>query len=66
MSTHIDYDIECVIVGEKNTDTAAVLHGFVVVKVQFVHLRVAGTGQAPPPASRALGPLTTRLHHHRH
>lgn len=59
--THIDYDIECVIVGQKNTNTAAVLHGFVIVEVQFVHLRVAGTGQAPPPASRALGPSTTLL-----
>lgn len=54
MCTHIDYDIECVIIGQKDTDTAAVLHGFVVVKVQFVHLRVAATGQAPPPATGAL------------
>lgn len=66
ISTHIDNDIKCVIIGQKNTDTAAVLHGFVVVEVQFVHLRVAGTGQALPPATGALGPLTTRLHHHRH
>lgn len=37
------------------------------MEVQFVHLRVAGTGQALPPATGgALGPLTTRLHHHHH
>jgi len=38
------------------------LHGFVVVEVQFVHLRAAGTEQASLPAIGALGPLTT---HHR-
>lgn len=49
-STHINYDIQCVIIGQKDTDTAAVLHGFVVMEVQFVHLRVAETGQASSPA----------------
>lgn len=43
--TYIDYDIERVIIGQKDTDTAAVLHGFIVVEVQFVHLCVAGTGR---------------------
>lgn len=52
--THIDYDIERVIIGQKDTNTAAVLHGFVVVEVQFVHLRVAGIGQAPPSGLWAL------------
>lgn len=61
--THIDYDVERVIIGQKDTNTAAVLHGFVIVEVQFVHLRVAGTGQAPLPATGALGPPMTRLHH---
>lgn len=46
--THVDDDVERVIVGQKDTDTAAVLHGFVVVEVQFVHLRVAGTEQFCP------------------
>ena len=61
--THVDDDVECVIIGQKDTDTAAVLHGFVVVEAQFVHLRVAGTVQPrcwgsgpsgdPLPAARA-------------
>lgn len=51
MSTHIDYDIKSVIIGQKDTDRAAVLHGFVVVEVQFVHLCVEGTGPAPNQGS---------------
>lgn len=46
LPTYTDDDIQGVIIGQKNTNTSAVLHGFVVVKVQFVHLRVAGTPQA--------------------
>lgn len=57
--THINYNIEGVIIGQKDTNTAAVLHGFVVVEVQFVHLYVAGTGQASLPANGALGPPMT-------
>lgn len=59
--THVDDDVERVVVGQKDANTAAVLHGFVVVEVQFVHLRVAGTGQAPLPATGAPGPLMSRL-----
>lgn len=54
--THVDDDVERVVVGQKDANTAAVLHGFVVVEVQSVHLRVAGTGQAPLPATGARGP----------
>lgn len=59
--THVDDDVERVVVGQKDANTAAVLHGFVVVEVQSVHLRVAGTGQAPPPATWARGPPMSRL-----
>lgn len=60
--TYIDYDIERVIIGQKDTDTAAVLHGFIVVEVQFVHLCVAGTGRLWAhwwPASTTAGTDTT-------
>lgn len=57
--THINYNIEGVVIGQKDTNTATVLHGFVVVEVQFVHLCVAATGQASLPANGALGPPMT-------
>ena len=64
-STHIDDDVKRVVVGEKDTDTAAVLHSFVIVEAgQLVHLRVAGRstgllqapglGHPPPPVQVAV------------
>lgn len=56
MSTHINYNIEGVVIGQKDTDTAAVLHGFVVVEVQFVHLRVGCNGTGSFACYRGSGP----------
>lgn len=61
--THVDDDVERVVVGQKDADAAAVLHGFVVVEVQSVHLRVArgNRNNRPPPTCRrgAPSPLMT-------
>lgn len=59
MCTHIDYDIESIIIGQKDTDRATILHGFVVVEVQFVHVFMKGTEQVAPPAEGALDPAST-------
>lgn len=75
--THVDDDVLGVVVGQKDTYAAAVLHGFVVVKVQFAHLPVAAPcllwgpwalgrpASAPPSAGPAVrfsgSPKETRL-----